>query len=135
MKYRDDYEPCRVVSGGALCEECGERIEDWEVAFAEGVPQVVNYPQRLYCTACAPGEEELPEGVESLEAGFCIETAHDGGEFLGFAVEPGSSCAACGHCFEEGEWLEVGVQERIAAAEIICESCFHKLPDRFDSEE
>ncbi len=134
MKYRDDYEPCRVVSGGALCEDCGERIEDWKIAYTEGVRQVVNYPQRLYCTGCAPSEGNLPEGVQSLEAGFCIETSQDEGEFLGFAVEPGSTCAACGHFFEEGEWLEVGVQERLASAKIICEGCFLRLPDKFDME-
>lgn len=134
MKYREHYELCRVVSGGALCDACGERIEDWEIAFAEAVPQVVNYPQRLYCTACAPSEANLPEGVRSLEAGFCIETSHEQGEFLGFAVDPGSTCTVCGHYFEEGEWVQVGVQERIAAAEIICEECLLKLPDGFDTE-
>ncbi len=134
LKYREDYEPCRVVSGGALCEECGERIEDWDVAYAEAVAQVVNYPQRLYCTACAPGKEELPEGIQSLEAGLCIDTDPEAGEFLGFAVEPGSSCTACGHYFEEGEWLQVGVQERIAGGEIICEDCYVRLPDKFDTE-
>ena len=129
MKCREDYEPCKVVSGGALCEFCGRRIEDWELAHTEAISQVVNFPQRLYCTPCAPTEKNLPEGVQSLEAGFCIETSPGEGEFLGFAVEPGSTCNVCGHYFEEGEWLQVGVQERIAGAEIVCEDCFRRLPD------
>jgi hypothetical protein len=134
LKCREDYEPFKVVSGGALCEFCGDRIEDWEIAYTEAVPQVANFPQRLYCTPCTPSEEGLPEGVQSLEAGFCIETSHEDGEFLGFAVEPGSACSVCDHYFEEGEWMQVGVQERIAGAEIICQECFQKLPGEFDME-
>ncbi len=134
LKCRENYEPCKVVSGGALCESCGGRIEDWEIAFTEALPQVVNYPQRLFCTPCAPNPKSLPDSIQSLEAGFCIETSPEEGEFMGFAVQPGSTCTVCGHYFEEGEWLQVGVQERIAAAEIICEGCYLRLPDEFDLE-
>ncbi|MHB8781046.1 MAG: hypothetical protein ACYC55_06650 [Candidatus Geothermincolia bacterium] len=115
------YRPCRVVSGGALCDLCSERISDLDTAFAE-VGEATEAKEFLYCAACRPEEGSLPEGVQELESALCTEQRN--GDFIGFAVEPGKSCSACDHYFDEGEWLHVGVQDKITSGLVICGQCY-----------
>jgi hypothetical protein len=113
----------KLVSGGGLCEGCGKRLEEGErvYALAEEVEETREY---YYCQGCRPAEGDLPKGVLSLEPALAVEEPGLEEKQLGIEIRLGSSCCLCGHCFEEEEWLFVGVVEGLHSGYIYCTECY-----------
>lgn len=113
----------RLVSGGGICEGCGKRLEEGEKVFAPA-SEVDDMEQYLYCQECCPEESELPSAVLSLEPAVAVEEIGRDERLMGFEVQAGSSCRRCGHFFEEGEWLFVGVVEGLHSGFVYCKECY-----------
>ena len=113
----------RLVSGGALCEGCGRRLEEGEKVFAL-VGEADEMKEYLYCQGCRPDEGDLPKGVLSLEPAMAVEEPGLDQRLMGIEVKAGSTCSQCGHYFEEEEWLFVGVVEGLHGGFVYCRECY-----------
>jgi len=113
----------RLVSGGGLCEGCGRRLEEGEKVFAPAV-EVDEIKEYFYCQGCRPDEVDLPGGVLSLQPAMAVEEPGSDERLMGIEVKAGSTCSACGHYFEEEEWLFVGVVEGLHGGLIYCRECY-----------
>lgn len=113
----------RLVSGGGLCEGCGKRLEEHERVYALEV-EVEEMEEFLYCSECRPDENRLPGKVLSLQPALAVEEIGSDERLMGIEVKAGSSCCACGHVFQEGEWLVVGVVEGLHSGFVYCTECY-----------
>lgn len=113
----------KLVSGGGLCEGCGKRLEEGEKVFTPTC-DVEEMKEYLYCQGCRPDEGGLPQGVLSLEPALAVEEPGSDERLMGIEVKEGSPCSRCGHCFEEGEWLFVGVVEGLHSGFVYCNQCY-----------
>ena len=113
----------KLVSGGGICEGCGKRLDRGEKVFALAV-EVEEMKEYRYCQGCRPDQSELPKGVLSLEPAQAVEELGLDERTLGFEVEAGTACSRCGHYFDEGEWLFVGVVEGLHHGFVYCSECY-----------
>ena len=113
----------RLVSGGGVCEGCGRRLVEGERVYAPAV-EVDEIEEYLYCRECRPDEGDLPTGVLSVQPAIVVEEPGADERRMGFEVKVGSLCSLCGHYFEEGEWLFVGVVEGLTSGFIYCRECY-----------
>jgi hypothetical protein len=108
---------CAVIKDGDGFEGILER----EVgALAVEVEDMKEY---LYCQGCRPDDAGLPKGVLSLEPAQVVEETGADERTMGFEVQVGSLCTQCGHYFEIGEWLYVGVVEGLHHGFVYCGEC------------
>ncbi len=127
----EDFIPGKLISGGARCEGCacylpmGERV--YTLSRETG-----GIGEFYYCLSCRPPEEEIPDGVSGLEVAMVVEELWANEETAGFEVKAGSSCRICDHVFETGEWLYVGVVERLYSGLVFCAECYGKLIGEMD---
>ncbi len=117
-----EYLSGKLVSGGAICERCGKRLYEGERVFALA-GEVEDMKEYLYCQGCRPDDAGLPRGVLSLEPAQVVEETGADERTMGFEVQAGSSCTRCGHYFEIGEWLYVGVVEGLHHGFVYCGEC------------
>jgi hypothetical protein len=117
-----EYLSGKLVSGGAICERCGKRLYEGERVFALAV-EVEDMKEYLYCQGCRPDDAGLPKGVLSLEPAQVVEETGADERTMGFEVQVGSLCTQCGHYFEIGEWLYVGVVEGLHHGFVYCGEC------------
>lgn len=113
----------RLVSGGGVCEECGKRLEEGERVYTP-VVDVEELKEYFYCEGCRPAEGNLPAGVICLEPAVAVEEPGFDERLLGIEIKAGSLCSECGHYFEEGEWLFVGVVEGLHGGSVYCDECY-----------
>lgn len=113
----------RLVSGGGVCEGCGRRLRAGEKVYSLAA-EVEEMREYLYCQGCRPSEDELPEGVLSLEPALAVEEPGVEERTLGIEVRAGSLCTRCGHAFEVQEWLFVGVVEGLHSGFLYCRECY-----------
>jgi hypothetical protein len=118
-----DFVSGKLVSGGGMCEGCGKRLEEGEKVFtpADEIEETKEY---LYCQGCRPDEDDLPSGVLGLEPALAVEEPGSDERLMGIEVKAGSSCSNCDHCFEEDEWLFVGVVEGLNSGNVFCSECY-----------
>jgi hypothetical protein len=113
----------KLVSGGGVCEGCGKRLEEGAKVYAP-MADVEELKEYFYCEGCRPQGGKLPKGVQCVEPAFAVEEPDCEERGLGIEIKAGSLCSACGHYFEEGEWLFVGVVEGLHGGFVYCDDCY-----------
>ena len=124
----DDFERGRLVGGGAFCDGCEEYLEEGDHVYT-----VVTDPgaaqEFVCCQECRPSDSDLPASVLSMEAALVVEDPVRDEDQAVYEVKEGSECRFCGHIFEVGEWLLVGVVEEACDGRVYCEECHARLID------
>ncbi len=123
---REDFIPGRLIGGGARCEGCSAYLETGQKVYTLS-QETGGIAEFYYCQGCRPSEEEMPDGVNCLESAVVVEELWINQETAGFEVKVGASCRVCHHIFEIGEWLYVGVVERLYSGTVFCVECYVKL--------
>lgn len=122
----EDFERGRLVGGGAYCDGCEDFLEEGEhvytISVDTGTPQ-----EYLCCQGCRPEDSELPAAVRSMEAALAVEDLERDEDAAAYEVKEGSECRFCGHLFEAGEWLLVGVIEESCDGRFYCEECHARM--------
>jgi hypothetical protein len=113
----------KLVSGGGVCEGCGKRLEEGTKVFAL-VSEIDELKEYLYCQGCRPEDGKLPLSVHSIQPAIAVEEPGSDERLMGIEVKAGSLCTECGHYFEEGEWLFVGVVEGLHGGFVYCSECY-----------
>ncbi len=113
----------KLVSGGGVCECCGKRLEEGTRVYAP-MANVDKLKEYLCCEGCRPLEGKLPAGVQCIEPALAVEEPGSDERLLGIEIKLGSVCSECGHYFEEGEWLFVGVVEGLHGGFVYCDDCY-----------
>jgi hypothetical protein len=113
----------RLVSGGGVCEGCGKRLEEGTRVYTQmtGAEELKEY---LYCEGCRPPDGKRPAGVKCIEPALAVEEPGLDERTMGIEIKAGSFCFECGHYFEEGEWLFVGVVEGLHGGFVYCDDCY-----------
>ena len=113
----------KLVSGGGVCEGCGKRLEEGVKVYT-AVVDVDELKEYFCCEGCRPAEGKLPSGVECIEPALAVEEPGENERQLGIEIKLGCICSECGHYFEEGEWLFVGVVEGLHGGFVYCHDCY-----------
>ncbi len=122
----EDFERGRLVSGGAFCDGCEEHLEEGEHVYTIVVDS--EPPQEfICCQKCRPADSDLPAAVMSIEAAMVVEDLVRDEDAAVYEVKEGTECRYCGHIFDVGEWLLVGVVEESCDGSIYCEDCYTHL--------
>ena len=122
----EDFERGRLVGGGAYCDGCEEYLEDGEHVYTL-VSGAGSAEEFICCQGCRPDDSELPAAVRSLESALAVEDLERDEDAAVYEVREGSECRFCGHPFDAGEWLLVGVVEESYDGRVYCEECYVRM--------
>ena len=122
----EDFERGKLVGGGAYCDGCEDYLEEGEHVFTL-IVDTGAVEEFICCQDCRPDDTALPAAVRDLEAALAVEDLVRDEEASVYEVREGSECRFCGHIYEAGEWLLVGVMEESYDGRVFCEECHVRM--------
>ncbi len=122
-----------TISNGAgwwaaalFCAGCEEYLEDGKHVFTL-IAEAKAVQEFFCCQACRPADSELPAAIKAMETALVVEDLERDEEAAVYEVKEGSECRFCGHLFDMGEWVLVGVFEESYDGQLFCEECHFRL--------